>query len=126
MLRIVTKDDAIEKFNRAKKLFEETAGMVAICDYVDDFDVISKSQMKTDMRNFRTAKSTGADIEILEVNNVSRTDGDGLEWHHLVLHCGDNDQSLLALVFGRCVFGVTYIFQNIENRDKVYKYIMGV
>jgi hypothetical protein len=124
---ILLKSECEDMLRQAKVEYEAVSN-VAICDF-GEFEIVptDKVQMGIDMRAFRRLARQGH-IQILEENNVMRFDIDNKDWFHLVLQSTtqQDNPSAAALAFGRHVCGITYLFSNEDNRDKVYRYIMSI
>ena len=73
-------------------------------------------------------------VYINVLNNISLSDKYGKVWHLIVIHdlkdskfdytSINNQYCLIAALLGYFVEGSTYAFTNIENRDRLYNYIM--
>lgn len=73
-------------------------------------------------------------IYINALNNISLTDNYGKTWHLMVIHdlkerkfdyeSINNKYCLIAALLGYFVEGTTYAFTNIENRDRLFEYVM--
>ena len=110
---------------------QKTRGETVFCfnQYANDFQWQNNEEMKEQMSNWKRQRKSGL-ITIQEYNNHTKTI-DGKEWHILVVQptdltkC-DIDRSGFGLDQPFMVSGFIYYFRRIENRDIVYKYVMGL
>ena len=94
--------------------------------------LISAYDKATFQRNFKTWRKMvkQGKITFLEDNNITVKDDSGREWYCFVLQDTDieldNLDPIAMFNFGVIVDGCVYYFSNKDNRDKSYKYLMGL
>jgi hypothetical protein len=111
---------------------QKTRGETVFCfnQYANKFQWQNNEEMKEQMGIWKRQRKSGL-ITIQEGNNHTKMI-DGKEWYILVVQPTDLtkcniDRSGFGLdneVF--MVSGFIYYFRRIENRDIVYKYVMGL
>ena len=89
----------------------------------------TKAMFQFNLKTWRKRVKQGI-ITFLEDNNMTVKDDFGREWYCFVLQHTDEEldtEDPIALFnFGQMVDGCVYYFSNKDNRDKSYKYLMGL
>jgi hypothetical protein len=96
------------------------------------FTLLNKAELNQQMKQWRQL-AKDEKLIIRSQNNKSFTDENGKEWHILVIQPFDEDKMknfmsdpFGMLVLGFMVTGYIYAFDNINNRDMIYNYVMKI
>ena len=90
----------------------------------------SKSSMGEQAVLWRDMVRKG-EVNIREANNKQKVDSNGRTWNMLVVQPTNPDHAppcdvVALLEFGFAVSGYVYFFKSVENRDSIYRFVMGV
>jgi hypothetical protein len=98
----------------------------------DGFDILDEKDLREHKSIWRQAKLTNK-MSIHPQNIVTKRDGNGREWHLLVLQLLDENGEVsdsnprmdtMGFVFGYVVTGLIYAFPDKARRDETYEHIL--
>jgi hypothetical protein len=106
---------------------------LCVTTYKSDLISLNHERLSVIFKIIKKLKKTNM-IYINPLNNISLPDKYGKIWHIMIVHdlkdskfdfeSVNNKYCLIAALLGYFVEGTTYAFTNIENRDRLYKYVM--
>jgi hypothetical protein len=134
--RLITKEGMEAQYKHCMGMRKHKAGETAITFKHDacDFGMLNQAEMTEEMRRWRQLRKEGR-IKIEEYNNKLRViEGinstlNGKKWYVLTIQPIKDEVAIDPFglfVLGYMVSGYIYAFDKEENRDAVYKYVMGI
>jgi len=124
-----SRSDINDKYNYAMKMKESSDLCLFFHHDNKDFGVLNKQELEQQMRYWKK-EAKAKKLQIREHNNQTKI-VDGKEWHILVIQPYNDDKLsdynpclFGALVLNFMVQGYIYAFDNKNNRDMIYEYVM--
>ena len=122
--------DIKKKYNGVLKLKKSSDLCLFFHHDEKEFGLLNKHELEQQMRYWKKEVKANK-LKIREYNNQTKI-VDGKEWHILVIQPYDDNKlpdyspclfGMLVLNFG--VSGYIYAFDNKNNRDMIYQYVMN-
>lgn len=121
--------------SQRKHKCNETA--ITFMHHAMDFALINIDEITGEMKRWRKLAKAGS-LKIMKYNNKTFTISDmekpelnGKVWHLFAIQRYENGKQLEGnidpfglMIFGYMLTGFVYAFDNAENRDAIYKYVM--
>jgi hypothetical protein len=126
---IVQKIDEIKDNIVLSQFLEKNSICIEFNPEFYTFVSYNKTQTSNIFKKLRILKKN-KEIYLAKVNNHEAIDNIGQKWYTLTIH-KDNDPKYemfcpILVSFGYFVTGKSYAFMSIENRDKLFNYLMKI